>query len=451
MKISPRIHQQLRIKNTTITLVILLVLGCLAWITHIYTVEFDWTASQHNSLSKASAQVLDSMPDKISLTAYINDNLELRKQITQVIKPYIRYSSNLSLNFIPMSAQPDKVREFGIFGEGAILINYQGRTEKIDNLNESTVTNALLRLSSTKPRGIAFLSGHGERAADGDSHNDLTEFSESLQRRQIKVFTLNLANLGAIPDNASLLVIAGLYTALLQNEQTIIENYLQRGGNLLWLRDPGEHQAQELEALLGIRMPPGTILDSSAKLFGIDNPSHILVTEYPQHSLIQDFKITTLFPIAAMLQEITDANTEFVVEPLLNSVFSAWAETDTNITAESHFDADSDDQEGPLTLAYALTRITELQQQQRIVIVGDGDFLSNTFVHQVGNLNLGHRIINWLTYDDRFIDIAPKQATDASLQLSKTALGFIGYGFLLVLPLTFFIAGLTIWYFRKRS
>ena len=103
-----------------------------------------------------------------------------------------------------------------------------------------------------------------------------------------------------------------------------------------------------------------------------------------------------------------------------------------------------------MAFAYALTRTVNEKIQQRIVVVGDGDFLANAFIGNVGNLDMGLRMVNWLIHDDRFIDIPAKTAADKSLQLTQTAVAVIGFGFLIIIPLLLIGTGLFIWNKRKQ-
>ncbi|WP_255210745.1 hypothetical protein [Methylogaea oryzae] len=54
-------------------------------------------------------------------------------------------------------------------------------------------------------------------------------------------------------------------------------------------------------------------------------------------------------------------------------------------------------------------------------MLGDGDFLSNTYLGNGGNLNLGLNLVQWLSHNDQLINIPAKTASDAKLELSKSA------------------------------
>jgi ABC-type uncharacterized transport system involved in gliding motility auxiliary subunit len=92
-----------------------------------------------------------------------------------------------------------------------------------------------------------------------------------------------------------------------------------------------------------------------------------------------------------------------------------------------------------------------VKKQQRAMVIGDGDFLSNTYLGNSGNLELGIRLINWLSRDDAFITIPAKIATDTQLEMSGTTLGIIGLGFLFVLPLLLLGTGIMIGWRRRTS
>src|SRR5690606_22667351 len=87
---------------------------------------------------------------------------------------------------------------------------------------------------------------------------------------------------------------------------------------------------------------------------------------------------------------------------------------------------------------------------QRAAVIADGDFLSNAYIANTGNLELGLRLINWLSHDDEFIAIPARTAGDRELRMNGTLLGVLGIVFLLVLPLVLLLAGVATWWRRSR-
>jgi ABC-type uncharacterized transport system involved in gliding motility auxiliary subunit len=249
-------------------------------------------------------------------------------------------------------------------------------------------------------------------------------------------------------------VIASPRLELLPGEVRLVRDYLEAGGNLLWLADPGETGGMPRVAeYLGVEFLPGVIVDASTQLFGIQSPDVVLVTAYTPHPVTRELQAMTLFPHAQALQ-LNDTG-DWEVEPLLSSMESTWTELG-ELEGNIGYDAGTDERAGPLDLAYALSRSRQGEAEageasgQRVVVMGDGDFLSNSFLGNVANLDLGLNLIDWLSHDDRFIAVRPRAAPDQSLELGRTAQAVIGFGFLFVLPGLLLLAGLVIWLRRRK-
>lgn len=441
MKLSPRL------KNTLVTLALVSLLGGLAALTYRFSGQLDITGNASNTLSDASQKVLANLPDKVQITAYIKKDAAIRRQIEQLIARYQDYKADVSLTFIDPASIPEKTRELNIGSEGGIIIDYQGRLERITFIDEAALTNALLQLVNANERWVSFLSGHGERAPDGIANFDFGTFGKTLDQHKIKAQSLNLATVQTIPDNSSLLVISAPAVPLMAGELTLIKQTIDKGGNLLVLIDPNNINLNPLLDSLGIRVLAGTLVDGKSKLYGIDDPSFILASEYPKHPITKGFQTITVYPVVSALE--VDAASPFKATILLSSAKQSWTETSA-VSGKIRFDANSVEKAGPLNFAYALTRTINKNTEQRIVVLGDGDFLSNTYIGNVGNLDMGLRIINWLIHDDNFIDIPSKTTPDSSLQLSPTAIAVISFGFLILLPVLLLGTGFFVWRRRNR-
>jgi len=432
-------------------------MGLLAWLSHKYSVEYDWTANGRHTLSEASRDLLAKMPDKIEITSYARENSQLRDAIKKFVGKYQRHKSDIVLRFVNPDAVPDEVRNLGISVDGEIIVRYQDRNEHVKSDKEQVFTNALQRLARNQERWIAVVEGHGERNALGDANHDMGEWVKQLFNQGYRVQPINLSETQSIPDNTGILLIAGPRIDYLPGEVEIIINYINGGGNLLWLQEPGSlHNLDRLAEELALNFYDGAIIDYAGQLVGINDPTISLVTKtlYSPHAITEGFEYTTLFPMAGAIELLETK--EWSAKPILSTGDHTWVET-AKLEGAVEFNTGSDTQ-GPLTIGISLERELETEQseefitrQQRIVVMGDGDFLSNTYLANSGNNELGTRIINWLSSDDEFITIPPKITNDTQLNISPTVLGIIGIGFLFLLPAALIAIGVAIGIRRKNQ
>jgi hypothetical protein len=467
MKITsrPRLHSRL---NSLVTLLLIVCLTILlAWLSVRYQTQMDWTQSGRHSLSHASQEVLDRMEGPVEITAYAREDAALRKAVEKIIGRYQRLKPDISLRFVNPDAVPDEVRNAGVSVNGEMLLRYRGRTEHVKTGTEEEFTNALQRLARGSEHWLVFLEGHGERDPYGSARHDLRLWTSQLALRGFKIQPLNLATAQVIPNNTKILVIASPTVDLLPGEVALIVEFLLGGGNILWLSDPGDlHGLEPLADQLNIEIPAGVVIDFSGSLVGIDDPTIVLNTPslYPAHAITRDFNLTTFFPTTASIkvkgqkEDLAQWNKSSV----LISGDHTWLRTDVlEGEAEVEFNEDSDTR-GPLDIGISMERTLEktinnesdeesFGIQQRIVVVGDGDFLSNAYIGNSGNLDLGVRLINWLGNDDDFISIPIKTVNDAHLEFPVYATWIIGFGFIFILPLLFLGTGLFIWWRRKKQ
>jgi hypothetical protein len=331
----------------------------------------------------------------VEITAYASENDILRQQISELVAKYSRHKENISLNIINPDMRPDQAREEGITSDGELVIRYNGKREQLQQLNEQALTNALQRLANSEQRWVVFLTGHGERNPAGKANFDLNVFSNELKNKGINSQTLNLVDTPSIPRNTSLLVIADPKVALLSGELQLIKDYLADGRPLLLLTEPGRTaQVQALTSQLGVDLLPGTVVDATTQMFGIDDPTFALVTQYPNHISTQHLQAMSLFPGATGLT--VNNSSPFMAEPILSTLERSWTETG-DIEGQIKFDENSDEQRGPITIGYALKSKGNLADSstpdQRIAVIGDADFLSNAFLGNGANLNLGLSLV----------------------------------------------------------
>jgi hypothetical protein len=174
------------------------------------------------------------------------------------------------------------------------------------------------------------------------------------------------------------------------------------------------------------------------------------------HAITREMTSLTLFPQAAALE--VESPDQWQALPLLTTLERSWTEIGP-ISGTIKFDEDSDERMGPLDIAYAFTRnraakpaagAEDDKGEQRVVVIGDSDFLSNAYLGNAGNVDLGLNLFNWLNHDDEFIAITARTAGDVNLELGRLSQTLIAFGFLLGVPLLLLGSGISIWWRRRN-
>jgi ABC-type transport system involved in multi-copper enzyme maturation permease subunit len=417
---------------------------------HRHDLRWDWTESARNSLSDASLQLLGSLKEPVRITAYASQSRQLRQSIGDFLAPYQHAKSDLDVQFIDPATAPDLIRELDIRVDGELLVEYLEGRESLRELSEAALGHALMRLSRTDQIHVAYSTGSGERDLRGQANFDLGSFSDALTQRGINCQPLDLVINPVIPDNLRLLIITQPRQALMPGINRSLAQYVANGGNLLWLSDPGGLEGLEvLATALGLRALPGIVVDARASQYDIANPRFTVVSDYPDHPLTQGFAQATLYP-QSIAWEIQGQGGDWLESPLVMTHNSTWTETGA-IEDEVRFDPDGEERAGPLMLAVALERPTASGGLQRAVAVGDADFLSNRFLGNAGNLDLGLRMVSWLLEDDQALQIPARFEPDSRLELSRTVLGSLGFFWLLLVPAGLCLSGSIRWWRRKRA
>jgi ABC-type uncharacterized transport system involved in gliding motility auxiliary subunit len=411
-----------------------------------------WDVSQNgrNSLSEASVEILQKLQGPVQVTAYATEQHaqlgDIRKIIADFVALYQRVKPDLSLTFIDPVAQPILTQEADVQVNGEMVIRFNQRVEHLTVINEQAFSNALMRLVRAEDKLIVALSGHGERRLDGNANYDLGGFGRHLRTNGFNSQQLNLAIEQDVPVNASMLLIASPQTDLLPGEVSKLLNYIDRGGNLLWLVDQESLRGLlPLTEKLRLTLTPGVVVDPQAEQLKAPI-TFALGAIYGQHVITNNFDYITVFPFA---RQITiNENEEWSSVSLVEAAQQGWVETG-DLNGAVNFDQ-ADDVAGPISIAVALTRNIQ-DREQRIVVVGSGHFLANTYLGNGSNLDFGINLINWLTGDEELIVIQPRATLDSNLILSESELILIAIGFLVLLPLLFLVSGTVIWWRRRRK
>jgi gliding motility-associatede transport system auxiliary component len=450
MQVTPKLRTRLLLQNGVFVVLLVALAALVAFFAREYRAEYDLTQSSRNTLTQQTRDVLTKLTGPIKVTVFATRQPEVRKPVQEFFASYQRVKPDLTVTLVDPREEPKLAQAAGIRADGESVIEYNQKSEHLTEYNEQSLVNLLMRLARAGERLAMALEGHGERRLTGVANHDLGEFGKQLSARGFKTNALNLAIAQEVPANASMLLIANPQVELQPAEVAKITQYVQKGGNLLWLIDTEPLRGlQPIAEALGLTLGPGTVVDPDAARVNAA-PTIAVSASYGRHPVTDNFRLNTIYPFARQIgvNEKGGEGSEWKVARLVDVAPRGWVEMG-KLDGSIAFDK-ARDVPGPVTIAVALER-TVGDRVQRVVVVGNGHFLSNQFLGNGGNLELGVNMVNWLAGDDALITIQPRPARDSSLELGRGAQYVILFGFLVFLPLAFVSTGILVWWRRRKS
>ncbi|HSQ04167.1 MAG TPA: DUF4350 domain-containing protein [Burkholderiales bacterium] len=452
MRIDRRLRLRLLVQSGLFLALLLALVMLLAFLARDYRKEWDVTRSARNTLSNNVLGVLKQLDGPLAITAYAvaqdAGGADVHKLIRERLRPYQRAKPDISLTLVDPREQPKQAAAAGIRSPNEFVIEYHRRTEHLalNDFNEQNFSNALMRLMRGANSLVLWLDGHGERKLDGIANHDLGEFGRQLQQRGLKLNSVNLTLAQSVPANAALLIIASPQVDLQAGEVKKIEDYLKAGGDLLWLVDPEPlHGLQPIAEWLGLVLTPGVVVDPALPP-RTGPPVFAMASSYAPHAITGGFRLNTVFPYARQIG--TSETDTWRITPLIEVAPRGWVEM-SKLDQRVTFDK-ARDLPGPITIAASFERTVE-DREQRIIVVGTGQFVSNAFLGNGGNLQLGLAMVNWLVGEDALVAIEPRPAADSQVQMDQLTLYLTAFSFLLLLPVAFAVVGGVIWWRRRKA
>jgi ABC-type uncharacterized transport system involved in gliding motility auxiliary subunit len=450
----------------TSVLVIFMILIALNYLSfRRFNKRWDLTANSVHSLSEQSQKVLAGLDSPLKMT--LVDRSERFGNYRERLSMYQNASRQVSLDFLDGELDPVKTKQFDVQAFPTLVLQYMGRTEKVLSIEERDITSAVIRVLAGKQRKAYFVQGHGEHDPTTESQQSFRGVAQLLKGDNYVVETLSLNQKKDIPDDATVVIVAGPTTDLLDDEMEQIKRYMGKGGKLMLLLDPELGQrAQPLTRLVALAKDWGVTVGNDVVIDTATNRPEIVVAQppYPSHPITQAFRLATIFPLARSVTAAMPAPQGKTVQSFVQSGTSAWAETDLKgleSQTEPKPEPEKGDKVGPVSVAVAANTPAppdnakpedpKTPPQSRLVVFGDSDFASDAFAGQLGNADLFLNAVNWLTAQENLISIRPREPGNSRLTMTPMQITVVNYAVLLGIPLLVFVAGIVAWSRRRRA
>jgi ABC-type uncharacterized transport system involved in gliding motility auxiliary subunit len=399
------------------------------------------------TLADDTVQTLAGLPSEVTVTAFYGEAEPAAGELRELLERYRAHTDKLKVVFVDPYQAPDLVKQKGIKEGGPrVVVEAGAREERVGELTEEALTNAIAKVLRTTEKKVYFTVGHGEGDLDDattpDGYGSIAArlANEGLRTAKVRLVTEDL------PSDAAAVLVLAPKKPFLEPELKALSAYLAKGGRVLVAAEPGwkDPGLQKLLGDWGFELDDTLIVDPLSKLMGGGDAIPV-VQSYADHELTKGFDLVTLFPTARPVVARGDVEPRPVVLALTNP--TAWGETSPD-AAEVKFD--EGEKRGALGLAAAVTRKAG-DAEGRMVVFGDADFADNQFEKAGGNSDLFLNAVNWLASQEARITIRPKQREASRLVLTEEDARFLNLFSMNGLPMLVLAIGLSVWLVRRAK
>jgi len=485
---------------------ILLIAGILILVNFFATrffLRLDFTKGHEYSLSKATKNILQTLEEPITVTAYFSEDLppdigKVKKDFKDLLIEYDNYSGGkVVYQFINPNKDQETEMEAQQAGIQPVMINvrerdqmkqqraylgaiiqYAGKKEIIPLVQpgsamEYALSTNIKKLSLKEKAKIAFLQGNGE-----PSLADVQQLNQQLSV-MYDIQTVNLTDTTQIPDNYKTLIVIAPTDTVNPKYFTQLDNFTANGGRILlalnrvkgdlstatgssiytgfetWLNQKGIDIRDEfvIDANAGnvmVRQQNGMFVMNTPVKF----PYLPIITKFADHPITMGIE-SVILPFASPIKisladsnlhsvnlAVTSDKTGFEKTPVYFDVMKQWTRNDFSSS--------------PLPVAVAVEGKLN-NTYTKMVVFGDGDFVVNGSGQnaqrlQNDNINLIANAIDWLSDDTGLIDLRTKGVSsypiDPDLEdATKTFLKYLNF----LLPIILIIGfGIVRYQFRRK-
>ena len=443
--------------SSNATIMTLAVIGILILVNvFIYNNDTSWdlTEDKENTLSQESLDILQNIEIPVYAQAFYSGNTNT--EIAEALLSNFKRNSNgmFDFEFIDPYSDPVLANQAGITKDGTTVLMANDTTLQLSYLSEENLLNNIIKLQNPESTVVYALTGHGEDDFFTAGDFSMTNLATALESKNYMVKTLNLVATPSVPEDARAIIIAAPQIMLEQSEVDLIAEYLDNGGSVILFSEPPfltqVDLTQEnplwtyLQDSWGIIMSNNLVIDLS-----IDPVEFAVADQYNEHPITEEsLSYITFFPTSHSVDfEAVDGVT---ATDLILTSGQSWAETniDAILNGEVAYD-DASDTLGPINLATALENSST---GARVVVVGDSDFASDSYIFMYGNQDLAVSMVDWVSANENLISITTSDTTTRVLvpptkavQLMIILVGLVG------LPLIIAATGIIVGIKRKRN
>jgi len=487
-----------RVQSLIASVLVLLIVGMVNYLSHRHHTRLDWTDNQRYSLSDRSVEVLGGLEQEIDIYVFISPSEPNFDDVRELLRSYTAETTQVEVHVVDPHRDETRYRmlleQYGVrtammggqqitdiaavvaAGEDSWRITRDDiltvdfdptsdQTPHVDVSAERAFTGAIIEATTGEPTEICVTEGHGEWTLEPSESRSLAPLREELRRDNVEMRTIRTLGMRESPEDCNVIFVVGPRTVFGDEEAAMLQEYLRAGGHLLLALDPvldGERirptGLEELTRAVGIRVEDSVVFENSSELQLAGSPSAIgpfAVISYGEHEVTQHLQgdgAPSVFFEARSLSLLPEGG----AVALASTSAESFARHE-GLNPDMPTEALSGDDEGPLVLAAAGELASpespdhEAPAGGKVVVVGDSDWIQGELLQnpQMVNFNLVNAAVGWLSDRDALIAIPPRSENLAALVMSEEDVSSIFVRVVIMIPLAFMLLGFSVWWSRR--
>jgi gliding motility-associatede transport system auxiliary component len=484
LPLQPRLRRLAALGYATATVAATLGLAALANLAlALHDVHFDLTREGVFTPSHEAENVVDRLRQDVKLTYFYQSQDREGRRAKDMMEVLGRRNPHLRVRTIDPDKQPTIADTYGVRIYNAAVLEMDGRRIQVLSTDENQIALGILRVLRERVTTICFMEGHNEYPMDnfefhthfegvaGHGHGEgasaivqMRSHGAGRMRRALESFGYDVrkivpATLPAIPADCAALIDVNPRTTYLPGESELLVSYLAQGGAALLMYDLGFVLEPHLSA--GLRAV-GVMVEQDVVIDPLDHystdPEVVAVPVYETHPITRNIALT-FFPGIRSLTLLPPPPAVKSAPLFLSSAESYTREVQTVAERQPGREAAAPPPAaaagppGRRILAAALEgtwpRAAPGSRPFRLVVVGDGDFASNSFLPYMANSDLALAMVRWLAREEQTPSVAVRMPVPPLVLLTKSQMQRIFLLIEVLLPLGVVAVGAVVWWRRR--
>ena len=444
----------------------------------MHEVHVDLTREKVFTPSRRAQEVVDGLRQDVKLTYFFQAQDPAGKRARDMVEILGRRNPRLRVRTVDPDKQPTVAETFGVRIYNAAVLEADGRRVQVTSTDENDIALGILRVLRARVISICFVDGHNEYPIDnfefhthfeglaGHSHGETGSgvvlmkghgagrLRRALEAVGYEVRRIVPATLSAIPPDCSAVVDLNPRTTYLPAESEALLAYLARGGGVLLAYDLGFVLEPRLAAglrKLGIALTQDVVVDPLDH-YSTD-PEVVAIPVYEPHAITRRIALSFFPGIRSIALASPPAGV--TLAPLFLSSTQSYTRP-VATAGERNPGGEQPLPATPRTGRQVLAAAAEgpwpgggTSAPFRLVVVGDGDFASNSFLPYMANGDLAVSIVRWLVREEQTGSVTARIPVPPLVLLTKRQMQQIFVIVEVLLPLSVVVCGALVWWSRR--